>query len=281
MDVNSLLIVPPWEWPDDAGEVILETLANKSAVESDRLTAAELAGENVVMNDELAEALLAIVRNGAESEELRGTAAIALGPVLEQGDIELIDDEGFDDPEDVPISLDEFRKLRDSLRELYLHETLPKYVRRHILEGSVRSPQEWHLNAVKAAFASDDKDWMVTAVFSMGYLKGFEEQIGEALESADPDIHIQAVVAAGNHEMDAAWSHVVELVENPATPKPLLLVAIEAVGKIRPGEAGPILVDLGDSEDEDIAAAADEAMSMAQALSGESPDVDDDGNWLN
>jgi len=283
MDVNSLLMVPPWEWPDDAGEIILETLTNKPAVESDRLTAAELAGEIVVMNDELAEALLAIVGNGAESDELRSTAAIGLGPVLEQGYMELFDEDGFDDPEDVPISLDTFRKLRDALHELYLDESHPKYVRRRILEASVRSPQEWHGSAVKAAYASGDKDWMVTAVFSMGYLKGFDEQILEALESADPDIHIQAVVAAGNHEMDAAWSHVVELVESPATPKPLLLAAIEAVGKIRPHEAGPILDDLGDSEDEDIAAAADEAMSMARAMSGESLDEDEDGdgNWLN
>jgi hypothetical protein len=281
MDVNSLLIVPPWEWPDDAGEIILETLTHKPAVESDRLTAAELASEMVVMNEELAEALLAIVRDHAESEELRGTAAIGLGPVLEQGDWELIDDEGFDDPEGVPISLDTFRKLRDSLHDLYLDESLPKDVRRRILEASVRSPQEWHLSAVKAAYASGDKDWMVTAIFSMGYLQGFEEQILEALQSDDPEIHYQAIMAAGSREVDAAWSHVVELVQSPATSKPLLLAAIEAVGKIRPREAGSILVDLGDSEDEDIAAAADEAMSDAQALSEESPGVDDDGSWLN
>jgi len=40
-----------------------------------------------------------------------------------------------------------------------------------------------------------------------------------------------------------------------------LLAAISAVGSIRPAEAGNILVDLADSEDEEIAEAADEAMA--------------------
>jgi hypothetical protein len=105
------------------------------------------------------------------------------------------------------------------------------------------------------------------------------------LESADPEIHYEAVSAAGNWELDAAWSHVVALVEDPKTPKPLLLAAIEAVGTIRPQEAGPILVDLTASDDEEIVEAADEAMAMAQAMTGEADDEDEDENdeseWVN
>ena len=102
---------------------------------------------------------------------------------------------------------------------------------------------------------------MLTAVLSMGWVRGFDDQILAALQSADPEIHYEAVNEAGNWELDAAWSHIVELVNDAHTPKPLLLAAISAIGCIRPAEAGKILVDLADSEDEEIAEAADEAMA--------------------
>jgi hypothetical protein len=58
----------------------------------------------------------------------------------------------------------------------------------------------------------------------------------------------------------------------------LLLAAIEVVVCIRPGEAGMVLVDLTEDEDEDIVEAAYEAMLMADgALAIENPDKDDDG----
>jgi hypothetical protein len=281
MDLNTLLNTPPWEWPSDAGELFLETLVDKQANESDRLIAAELAGDLVVMNDDLAGALLAIVGNGDESEELRATAAIGLGPVLEQADTELVDNDEFDDPESVPIALHTFRNIQDLLHKLYLDESNPKEVRRHILEAAVRAPQEWHIGAISAAYTSGDRDWMLTAVFAMRWVRGFGDQILEALESADPKIRYEAVNAAGGWEMDAAWPHVVALVRDRSTPKPLLLAAIEAVGNIRPAEAGEILYDLTDSRDEDIADAADEAIAMAQAMSSGPDDEEDDGEWIN
>jgi hypothetical protein len=66
---------------------------------------------------------------------------------------------------------------------------------------------------------------------------------------------------------------VAALVTAKDTSKDLLLAAIEAVSTIRPREAGVLLVDLADSEDEDIAEAADEAMSLAE---GRSDDEFDD-----
>jgi len=75
--------------------------------------------------------------------------------------------------------------------------------------------------------------------------------------------------------VDAAWPHVVALVSSPDTGKPLLLAAIDAVSTIRPQEAGPILVDLTDSDDEDIVEAAHEAIAMAE---GTSDSEDEDGD---
>jgi hypothetical protein len=288
MNVKKLLDIPPWEWPADAGKILLKTLTNQQAPESDRLIAAELGSEIVVMDDAMAEALLAIVRSSGESKELRGRAAIGLGPVLEQADTELLghdQQDEFEDPDAIPITLQTFRNLQDSLYQLYLDKTIPPDVRRRILEAAVRSPQTWHGGAIQAAYSSGDREWMLTAVFSMGYIGGFEEQIMEALESADPLIHLQAIRAAGTWEVAPAWDHIVAVLNDPETPKPLRLAAIEAVGKIRPNEALEILAELADSRDEDIAEAAEEAMMMAQAMLGgvddEDEDEEDNGEWVN
>jgi hypothetical protein len=225
----------------------------------------------VVINDALADALLLIVGSVAEPAELRAQAAISQGSALEQAYID-----EFDDPDAVPISEKTFRKVKQALRKLYLDSGGPKLVRRRILEAAVRAPEEWHAGAIRSAYATDDREWKLTAVFCMNYVRGFDQQILEALESADPDIHYQAVRAAGTWEVDAAWPHVVALVKSAGTSKDLLLAAIEAVATIRPREAGVLLVDLADSEDEDIAEAADEAMSMAEGRSDDEIDDEDD-----
>ena len=86
MDLKLLKDAPPWEWPEDAGKMFLEILKSDKADEYDRLLAAELAGDFIVINDELVNALLLILSNSDEPELLRGKAAISLGPVLEHAD---------------------------------------------------------------------------------------------------------------------------------------------------------------------------------------------------
>ena len=53
------------------------------------------------------------------------------------------------------------------------------------------------------------------------------------------------------------------------TDKPLLPAAIKAVANIHPQEAGVVLIEMTDSDDEDIVEAAYETMAMAEVLSGE------------
>ena len=271
MDVKTLGHIPPWEWPEGADTILLDTLRDGRAAASDRLLAAELAGNFTVINDELVAALLAIVRDGDASEKLRGQAAISLGPVLEHADME-----EFTDPDDVPIDEPTFHWIQESLRKLYMDAGVPTYVRRRILEAAVRAPQDWQRDAVRAAYASGDEAWRLTAVFCMRFIRGFDEQILEALASGNPDIHYEAVCAAGNWQVDAAWPHVVALVTSGNTDKELLLAAIEAVGTIRPREAADVLDDLADSDDEDIADAASEALTMATGLSRMGDDEEED-----
>jgi len=274
MDLKTLLDTPPWDWPRDAGKTFLRILIDQRANQSDRLVAAELAGDFTVINDDLADTLLAVVSSADEPDQLRARAAISLGPVLEQ-----VEADGFEDPDDVPITERTFRNIQDSLEKLYLDNSTPKEVRRRSLEASVRAPQTWHQDAIRNAYSSGDKEWMLTAVFSMRWVRGFDDQILRALKSDDPEIHYEAVNAASNWQLDAAWSHIVELINDAHTSKPLLLAAIGAVASIRPAEAGGILVDLADSDDEEIAEAANEAMAEAEIASGEEDDEEDE--WIN
>jgi hypothetical protein len=265
MDLKILLDTPPWDWPRDAGKLFLKILTDRRAAESDRLIAADLAGDFTVINDDLAGALLAVVGSANEPEQLRAKAAISFGPALEQA----YTDE-FEDQDDVPITERMFRKIQESLEKLYQDSSTPKELRRRILEASVRAPETWHQDAIGDAYSSGDREWMLTAVFSMRWVRGFDDRILAALKSADPEIHYEAVEAAGNWELDAAWPHIVNLIKDSHTPKNLLLAAIGAVGSIRPVEARKILVELADSDDEEIAEAADEELSMME------PDLDDE-----
>ena len=271
MNLKTMKETPPWDWPEGSGKRFLEVLRDEQADESDRLLAAELAGDLTAINDELADELPAIVGSGEEAEQLRATAAISLGPVLEYGD-----QDGFEDPHDVPITEDTFRKIQESLREVYRDADVPKEVRRRVLEASVRAPRDWHQDAIRSAYSSADEDWKLSAVFCMGWVRGFDDQILEALESGNPEIHYQAVCAAGEGEVDRAWSHVAALVTSEDTDKPLLLAAIDAVAGIRPREAGVILADLTDADDEEIVEAAYEAMAMAEGTSDNAYDDEDD-----
>jgi hypothetical protein len=271
MDLRTLRDTPPWDWPRGTGEMLLGILRDDGSAESDLLLAAELAGDLTVIDGELVEALLSILHRGDRSEGVRSRAAISLGPVLEHADTQR-----YEDADDLPITERAFHRLQESLCKLYRDGNVPGEVRRRILEAAVRAPQDWHEDAIRAAYVSGDEVWRLTAVFCMRFVRGFEEQILGALDAENPDIHYEAVVGAGNWGLDAAWPHVAALVTSRTTDKPLLLAAIDAIASIRPREAVRMLDDLADSHDADIAAAAQEAMATADGLSRED---DDDSSY--
>jgi len=277
MDIGLLDETAPWTWPEGTAEALLRALTDEGTKADERLLAAELAGDVTVANDEIAGALLAIARRSDAPDELRCQAAIALGPSLEYQDA--LDPE-FDDDEDNLLSAAIVDEIQNSLHRLYADEDAPRDVRRRALEASVRSPQEWHRAAVHDAHNSEDDAWRLSAVFAMRWVRGFEDQILEALGSDDPEVRYEAVCAAGNWALDAAWPQVAGLVGSEDTDKELRLAAIEAAGSIRPVQATEILEELTESEDEDLAMAAQDAISMSGAalaagLEAEE-DLDDD-----
>ncbi len=267
MDLTILTDIPPWEWPRDAGDRFLDLLRDRQANATDRLLAAELAGDYTVVNDQLAEALLAIVGDDNEIDNMRGTAAISLGVALDHTHTM-----GFEDPDDILISEDVFNSIQQSLHDLYLDTDVTQEVRRKILEVSVRAPQAWHQEAVRTAYADNNDDWRLTAVFCMRFVRSFDDLILEALDSDSEDMHYQAVCAAGNWGVDAAWRHIAALIIPDYDDKDLLLAAIEAVANIRPEDAPFLLEPFMSAEDEDISDAVYEALIMAEGVT----EYDDD-----
>jgi hypothetical protein len=114
----------------------------------------------------------------------------------------------------------------------------------------------------------------------MRFVRRFDDQILESLDGKNPDIHYEAVCAAGNWEVKAAWSHIAGLITSEDTDKFLLLAAIEAAVGIHPKKAPGILFDLTESEDKDIAEAALEALAMAEALAEVDWDEDRDDEFV-
>jgi hypothetical protein len=273
MSIAVLSQIPTWEWSEGAVETVVEALGDRDGDVSERVLAARLAGEIGVVDDRIAGLLLDLLGDPDEHPEVRAGAATALGPALE----EFEENDGYF-PEEDSISAATFTKTVDRMAELYRDSDLPKLVRRRVLEGSIRAAQDWHAEAVREAYASDDPEWQLTAVFCMEFLPGFEREILESLASDDEDIEFHAVIAAGLWGIDEAWRYVAGLVESPETDKILLLAAIDAAVQIRPEEASVLFVDLFDADDEEVVEAVHEALALAQAagdLEGFDDDLDD------
>ena len=271
MNMMTLSDIPPWEWPTNADKMIFEVLCDGTASDSERLLAAGMAGDATVVNDVLADALLSIVCNDSESDDLRGQAAISLGPALEYAFIE-----DFDDPEDVPITEAMFLRIQEAFHTVFMEKRTPKIVRRRTLESSVRAPLDWHQDAVRDAYTRDDEDWKLTAVFCMQYIRGFDKQILESLSNENMDIVYEAVCAAGNWGIEAAWPRISAFLTSEETEKDTLLASIESAALIRPHEAIEILGPLLDSDDEDIIDAVHEALAMSGAYWEADDDEDED-----
>ena len=105
---------------------------------------------------------------------------------------------------------------------------------------------------------------MLTAVFSMRWVRGFDDQILEALKSAT----LRSIRGSRSGRQLGTGRGLDPYRGNrpgASAPKALRLAAIGAVANIRPAEARSILEDLADSGDEEIAEAALDAIAMAEA----------------
>lgn len=262
----------PWQWPEDAAATLLDVLRDREGSDDSLFLAAELAGDLPDLGEGVALALLGIAGDARCSERSRCAATASLGPLLDNAEME-----GFEDDLSGPaVSQTTFREICDGLESLYRDAAASKTLRRRALEASCMASRDWHPAAVRAAYASGDAEWRLTAVFSMRFINGFLKEILTALSDEDEYIRREALLAAGNWEIEEAWPQVAELLSAGDTARPLLLAAIEAAPTIAPAAELVLLSDLADDRDDEIADAAAEAMMLAEQLRGFEESFDDD-----
>jgi hypothetical protein len=268
-NLRDLLESPSWDWPADAADRIKRALVESDPEDIENVV--ELAGDLVVMDDEMAGLLLGVLL-GDLPDEARGRAAIALGPALEEaGDL------GFDDELDSQFDtrvLSEARvsEIQAALRSRHDDETVPVLVRRRALEASIREPRDWHAEAIRRAYGRGDKDWKLTAVFCMGHLAGFTAEVMETLQSGDVDLLAEAVRAAGMLGMSEAGGRVLELAADDSQPSVLRYAAVEALANLETPGSDELLVALTESDDDALAELAYESLEERRVFS-EPPDT--------
>lgn len=273
---------PPLDAFDEADREIVAAL--RSADPEVRAVAFDDVSD--VVNDDLAHELLRFARDPDNDDEERGAALIALGPSLETCSYDEREDGSLPEPTpgepwlELPLSPDVYREVTEELRRLYHDGGLPKLVRRRALEAAVRAPRDWHAEAAAAAWRADDPEWRLTAVFAMGLLRGFGEEITEAFGSDDQLLRGEAIRAAGHAGVEALGPRILALAADETTATDERLVAIDALAELAPGGAVELLEELTDDDDPTIAETADAALEDLLLLSdlgtGEDADFDDE-----
>lgn len=258
--LRELADISPCDWPDKADRIIMTALRSMDAEE--RQMAISLAGENLVMSDHMASALLAIVADYAAAPDERGNAAIALGPALEECDLM-----GEDDPwSEAPISKAKYAEVRAELQRAWSDESSDDLVRRRALEASVRAPESWHADAIREAFSRDDRLWQLTALFCAGHITGFDREVIAALDAKDEELLFEAVTAAGARELRLAGPHLLSLASSNGTPRHLRQAAIEALAHVDVPGRTRVLEDLAASDDAELADIASFALTEMNAF---------------
>ena len=237
------------------------------------------------LDDELAEELLRIV-GAPGDEELRADVAISLGPTLELCDDEL-DDEGRLLPggewwNSAPLSPDGYGRVTTGLRRVYLDAQVPRLVRRRALEASVRSPQEWHEGAIRAAWASADGDWRQTAVFCMGfhYRVDFEKEIEEGLRDDATAVRREAIRAAGRRGLVDMGSEILAVAVDEGSDPELRYAAVEALPYLEVPGAREVLTALLRSADDTLQESAEAALEELLLVERLEADLDQDPDEL-
>lgn len=226
-----------------------------------------------VVDDAVARELFRFARDPERGEEERGEALIALGPAL----AECCDEEAADgslEPQpagtegwwELPLSSAGYREVHDELRRIYHDGSLPKLVRRRALEAAVRAPRDWHREAAATAWGSGDPEWRVTAVFAMGHLPGFQDEIIEAFRKGEPPVREEAIRAAGRSATgEVLADDLMALAADRTAHRDLRLAAIEALSELQPEGASEVLEQLQDDRDREIRGAAREALEEVES----------------
>ena len=249
-----------WQRPEQARALILKGL--RSPDEGVRRLAGSLTFG--VLDPELAGEVERLFDHDP-AEKVRVQAVAALGSAFESMGILAWEGSEFSDS---PMTRAQFRRIKRKLEALYRDASAPETIRRRALEALVRAPEDWHREAVRAAWSGDEPRWQVTAVRCMGIVEGFDAQILEAIGSDSPDLQHAALEALLDYPVEDAGDAVIRLAASEETPRELLFMAFEVLMALRPRGSLDALGPLLESGDKEIAAAAGEAFAELVADEG-------------
>jgi hypothetical protein len=203
--------------------------------------------------DEMARLHVSLVTDADLAPDIRGRAALALGPSLEHCAFGMWDEEMHAPP----LSRQMFSDLTHRLRRIYFDAGQPPVLRRRVLETSVRAPEPWQHGAIRAAWLSADDDWRRTAVVAMGWLDGWESELSAALRADDPAIVTEAIRSAERSNAVAGFGdQCLAHATDASAPVSMRIVAIEALPSVRGPHVADTLDALADEEDPRIAESA-------------------------
>ncbi len=260
----------------EATEELIE-IARRGLCSSDVATR-EAAQELVVGSGDEAfvPLILELATDATRAPQIRGDAIIVLGPVLERWrQSAIIEPEAARD--EAPLT-----EAREALEALYRDAAAPTLVRRRAVEAAIRGPHEdwraWVEGAVRAAWASSDKRWRVTALFCMGQRSDFKAEIMAALSDDDPEIVREALRAAGSASIEEAGPYALAAARDPGTDRWVRVAAAGALGQLAPEGALEVLEDLEAEDDELLSEVAAESlleMTVLAQLEQDEPGPDD------
>jgi HEAT repeat protein len=135
--------------------------------------------------------------------DVRAGAAAALATYIYMGEVEDIS----------PIKL---KRVEECLLRLISSQE-PTLVQRRALEALGFSSRKEVVGLIEKAYASDDMDWMITALFAMGRSANsrWNPRVLEMLSHTHPGVRAEAASAAGELEIRSAKPALLELLEDP------------------------------------------------------------------
>ena len=202
--------------------------------------------------------MLDILANDAD-EEVQAMAATMLGNYVYLGELE---------------ELSEADKVRveDALLHM-IDESVAVILQRRALEAVSFSSREEVAPLILAAYEKVEKDWKVTALFSMGRSANqqWAPYILRNLESDEPDILFEAIQAAGEMYLEAALPKISQIAEQGEELDQLVRMAIaRALENIGGAESIAILTKMlewaVDDEEADVIEQAIEYASFTNAV---------------
>ena len=203
--------------------------------------------------------LIDILQNDPE-ETVRASAASGLGLYIYLGEIEEIPEQQFKTVEKTLLNT---IKGKDKVR-----------VKQKSLEGLGFSSHKEVPGLISNAFASNDLDWRVSALFAMGRSADnrWKDSITQALHDPEPEVRFEAVRAAGELELKNTRQILLEMLVDPENRgeqdiRQAIIWSLSQIGGENVREALSALLDQAeDEEDEEFITDAIENLGLTEGM---------------